>query len=327
MKKYKKLTFISTALITLGLVLSGCGNSDASSGEEVNYPTESIELVLPYSPGGQTDISARVVADHLKDIIGEDIVVVNQDGGGGAVALNTVLNSNKPGYQLFFGHQATYTGYATGQLDVNVTEDTTPITTFSSVGQAYIVSADSPWDSLEEFVEDAKESPGQYKYGVDFGGTTHFMGAMLTNETGIELDMVDVGGEAERISALLGKQVDIVVTSIGNAVKYVESGDYKVLATLTEERVETAPDFPTATEQGYDIVFEVTNILMGPKDLDDSIVQKINEAVEELVADEDYQNQLVQIDQPHVYLNHEETVEFVNEEFEYIQTLAAELGF
>ena len=140
--------------------------------------------------------------------------------------------------------------------------------------------------------------------------------------------MQDVGAEADRMAAILGGHVDIVVTSVGNAINYVDSGDYKVLAVLTEERDEKAPDFLTAKEQGYDIVFSVVNVLYGPKGLPEDVLEAWNEATEKVVADNEYQEAIRNVQMIHdKAINNVETAQHVEESFQYILELAEALGY
>src|SRR5699024_7203428 len=233
-----------------------------------------------------TDASARIMAEHMQNYLGENIVGINEAGGGGTIAFEDVRTADPDGYKLLFFHQAMHTGYATDRFQHPAT-DLKAIGTFSAVNQAYVIGADAPWDTLEDFVNDAKENPGKYSFGAQLSGTTHFMAAMLGEEADIDFKILDFGTESERMAALLGKQVDMVVTSVQNAVEYVESGDFKVLAVLTDERTDEAPDFPTAKEQDYDIEFSLQHILYGPADLPDEVVKVLNDATEKLAEDSD----------------------------------------
>ena len=319
----KKISLLLLTVLMAVLFLAACNSSEASE----DYPEGTIEILIPYSAGGQTDISARVFAEHIQKYLDTDVVIINQTGGSGAVALNEVASDDSEGYKFLLHHDAMHTGYAVGQLEQTF-EDLTPLDVSAAVNQAFVVHADSPWDNLTEFVEDSQANPGEYVYAADIGGTTHFMGGMLTQATDIDLKMQDVGGEAERMAALLGGHADIAVTSVSNAVDYVESGDYKVLAVLTEERDELAPDFPTAIEQGFDITFSVTNVLYGPPELPEGIIEIWDEATEELVADEEYQQAISDVNMVHdKALNQEETEKHVKESFDYIQGLGEDLGY
>jgi tripartite-type tricarboxylate transporter receptor subunit TctC len=325
MKKHVSLVF---CLILVLCILVGCSSAanQGSASENPAYPNKPIEILVPANPGGQTDASARVVAEYMKKYLGGDIVVVNQAGGGGAIAFDNVMTAKPDGYKLLYFHQALHTGKATKKMQDDITS-LRAIGTFSGVNQAFVVNASSPWTDLKEFVEDAKQRPGQVKFGGQLGGTTHFMGAMLGQEAGIEMQILDIGTESDRMAALLGGQIDMAVTGISNALQYVESGDFKVLAVLAEERDQAAPDYPTAKEQGFDVVFPIVHTLYGPKDLPDDIVEAWNKATEELAKDPAYVEGLAKTGQVHILKNGEEAAQAAQEELERIMQIGAKLGF
>ena len=334
-KKMWTLLLCMTLVLT---ALAGCGQSDnAQGGSEPSsggnqgqsasdYPSQTIEIYVPANPGGQTDASARVIAEHMKKYLGGDIVVINQAAGGGTVAFETVKNAKPDGYKLLYFHQALHTARAAKKMDDD-TRSLRAIGIFSAVDEALVVSAKAPWNNLKDFVEDAKNNPGKLKFGAELGGTTHFMGGMLAQAAGIELQILDVGSESDRVTALLGGQIDMAVTSVSNALNYLKSGDFKILAVISEERSTVAPEIPTAKEQGYDVVFPIVHTLYGPKDLPDSIVEAWNKATIELAKDPAYNEALKKIGQFHVLKNGKEAEEFSNSELDKILQLGQKLGF
>ncbi|GAK07985.1 tripartite tricarboxylate transporter substrate binding protein [Geomicrobium sp. JCM 19038] len=318
---------ILIALFLNVVILAGCSDETETAISEAaidHYPNQTIELYVPASPGGQSDAGARVLARHIGRYLDSDFVIVNQDAAGGALAFENVYRAPGDGYKLLYYHQALHTSYAVGQYDYSALE-MKPIGTFAGINQVFVTRADAPWDSLEELVEEARERPYEILYGGQIGGTTHFMGEQLGQIAGVDIKVLDVGGESDRMTALLGNQIDFVSTGIGNALNYVNSGDFKALAVLSEERDELAPEIPTALEQGYDVQFPIVHTLYGPADLPDEIVQKWNEATEELAKDEDYIEDLSTTFQTHILMNSEESREFNKEELEKAEIIAQEL--
>lgn len=318
------LLFLSFTLL-LSVFLIGCGNQESSS-EAGNYPTKPVQLYVPANPGGGTDASARILQKYMQEYLGEELVIINEAGGGGTIATDTVRNSEPDGYNLLFFHQAFHTGKATNRFDYDATA-LKPIGTYSAVNMTLAVRADSPWSNLEEFVEDAKQNPGKYKFGAQFSGTTHFHAAMLEKEAGIDIDILDGGTGSERMAALLGGHIDMTVASMSEALQYTESGDFKILAVMSDEPDPLGPDFPTAIEQGYNIVLSITHTLYGPKDIPENVVQAWNAATERLAQDEDYNNDLTNIGQVHILKDSSETSEWVEKELNTIVDLGKELGF
>src|SRR5699024_8685275 len=141
-------------------------------------------------------------------------------------------------------------------------------------------------------------------------------------------NLLDGGGETERIAEMLGGHIDITATSTGGAKEYQDSGDFKVLAVLSEERDDLFPDVPTAQELGYDIIFPTTHILYGPDDLDEEVIEVWNEAIKELVENEEYQNQLEEFGGiSHNYKSLEELDEFIIDNVERIEGIKDQLGY
>ncbi|MET3506122.1 Bug family tripartite tricarboxylate transporter substrate binding protein [Halalkalibacter oceani] len=321
LKRLIRTLFVAGAAFSL----AACGSDEATNGGD-NYPQENIEIYVPFNPGGPTDNSARIMAEEISEILGVNVTIINQTGGGGSTAMNSVISSNSPGYQLFYGHQAVFTGMATGQIEYELS-DLTPLTTFSSSTQALVVSSDSGWEDLNDLVEDAKSYPGEYTLAADFGGATHFMGGMLLQAADIDIQMLEAGSEAERMSAILGGQIDMTFTSGSNAAEYQASGDFTVLAVFADGGEELLPDVPSASEQGFDIDFPITHVLYGPAGLDENIVSVWEEATEQLTQKEEYIQSLGNIGHQHDFRTQEETMEFIDENYQYIDSLKSELGY
>ena len=309
------------------LILAACSTSEGKQATESDiaaYPNQTIEIYVPASPGGQTDTAARVMAKHLPKYLEANIVIVNQATAGGALAFENVRASDKDGYKLLFHHQALHTAHAVRQLE-HSTDELTAIGTYSSVNQVFVVSANSPFDTLGDLVAFAEENPNEVTYGSQIGGTTHFMGELLGIESGTEIKILDVGSESDRMTGLLGGQIDLAVTGVGNVLNYVESGDFKAIGVLADERDELAPELETTVEQGYDVQFPVVHTLYGPGDMPEEIVEKWNEATEKLAEDEAYNEELEKTFQQHTLMNSEETTIFSQEEMKKAQRIADEL--
>lgn len=323
----KRNWFVEVLAVILLFFIVGCGSDDEVSSEsEVDYPSDTIELYVPANPGGGTDASARLMSKHIQKYLDEEVVIINEDGGGGSLAMENVRTAEPNGYTLLYFHQALHTGYATGALEYEATT-LTPIGTYSAVNMALAVNSDSPWSTLDEFIEDAKANPGEYSFDVQTGGSTHFHAAMLGREAEIELKINDGGTGSERVASLLGGHTDMTVVSTTEAREYSESGDFNILAMMSEERDPLAPDIPTALEQGYDIVLPLTHTLFGPADLPEEVVKVLNEATDKLAEDEEYNEELQNIGQNHELRNAEETTDMVENDLDIIMQLSEDLGF
>lgn len=283
------------------------------------YPVDSVRLIVPANPGGGTDTSARLVADALQQELGVNIAVVNQAGGGGAIAQQTVLEGEPDGSKLLFYHAMIHAAHLLDQSPFNY-EDFAPIATVSMANDVYAVQGDAPWDTLDELLAHARENPGEVVVGSQLGGTTQVKGQALEARGEADFRIVDVGTESDRVASLLGGHVDVVPMSVGNAKQYVESGDVKVLAVLNEERDPLAPEWPTATEQGVNIHFPLVFTLYGPAGLDNATVQILSEAMEAVTQSENFRESMARVQQHVDYRTAEETAQYVADEYQFVRT-------
>lgn len=318
MKNVKTTWFAFMALVALlGAVAIGLAQDE--------YPVDSVRLLVPANPGGGTDTAARLVADALQDQLGVNIAVVNQAGGGGSIAEQSVLEGEPDGSRLLFYHAMMHAANLLGQSPFSY-QDFTPIATVSMSNDVYAVRSDSPWETLTELLEYARENPGEVVVGSQLGGTTQVKGEALRVMGDVDVRIVDVGTESDRVASLLGGHVDVVPMSVGNAQQYVESGDINVLAVLNEERDPLAPDWPTATEQGVDIHFPLVFTLHGPAGLDEDTVQMLNDALQAASQDSDFQESIARVRQHLDVRSVEETEQYVADEHEFVRNTIESVG-
>ncbi len=333
----KKKLALFLAIALLGISITACssnqpvtnndseGVNDNASNSEVNYPTKPIQLICVTKAGGATDAAARLVAQYMQGKLGQPVVVVNQDGGGGSVGAETVRNAEPDGYTILFHHTLLQCNYHGGTYAYSY-KDFRPIATMPHVSQTISVRADAPWNTLEELVQDAKQNPNKYIFGVQYGGVSQFIAGILMNEAGVEFKMVDSGGEAEKLASLQGGHLDLIQATVGAASQYVEANKVKVLAVASEERDILAPDFPTAVEQGYNVILPTMHAMYAPKGLPDEIAKKINGLFAEMEADKDFMDKLNNIGQSYKYRDLEETEAYLEAEFNSIEAVAENLG-
>lgn len=330
MKRYLVL-LLTLAVFTVLLV--GCaarpGQQQPQSSEptkqEVKYPTKTIQLLVPYKAGGATDTSARIIAQFLEEQLGVPVVVVNQTAAGGMVACETVRTAAPDGYTLLYEHLPISTRPQTGLYEYTY-KDFTPISTGSVVNQTILCDINAPWNSLKDFVADAKANPGKYSFGMQTGGSSHFHAAALMNAAGIELKLLEAGGEAEKLAALQGGHLHLIQATVGAAREYAAAKKMKVLAVSAPERDPLAPDFPTAREQGYDIVIQSQHYILGPKGLPEDVVKVLSEALAEFGKSPENIEKLNKVGQNWVYKTPEETRQMLERELEMVGKLAEKLG-
>lgn len=315
MKEMSKKTFWSKCIcMTIVLVmllgaLAGCGGNDkpeetptsstppavesseptppTEGGKPENYPTKPIEIIVPYSAGGAADIVARAIASVLPDYLdGTAVTITNVSGGNGVVGVTQLISTKNDGYTISI--------YASPVFEItpfmnDVTYKMDDFTFLGTVVQrpnVLVVHADSPWQTLEEFVEHAKANPGT-TYGDPAAGSAHLgFEALITAAELTDMKFIPYsGGSGEAITALLGKHVDAVMALPADTYEYIRAGNLRALCIQGDERIDIMPDVPTAKESGYDVVVGLTNGFIAPAGLDPEIAAYLTNALEQAVND------------------------------------------
>lgn len=309
-------TLAAAALGAAGLVVAGCGQGPAGEeGAAARYPTESVEYVIPFDPGGESDVTARLQQQPLEDALGQSVVVSNRPGGGGAVGWGELATSTEPdGYSLMGANLPHIALQPLARDDAGYeTEDINWAYIFESTPGALIVAEDSPYESLEDFVEAAKESPGELTVGGSGEFSANHMGTLAIEEAaGVDLTYVPFTGTGAASPALLGGQVDALM-SYTTAALDLESEGARVLALAAEERSDLLPDTPTFTEQGYDIVQGAWRGVAVPPDTPDAITEKVAAAFEEVNNDPEVQQKMEELGFEIVNMGPQESQEFTQQ--------------
>ncbi len=276
MHKLLKACVISAGMLMPGVALA-----------QVDYPVDTIRLFVPANPGGGTDAGARLFAEYFQKHSDATVAIVNQASGGGVVAAQTVVNGAKDGSDLFFFHAALHTANLFGQSPFSW-DSFKPLATSSEINEVYAVRADAPFSTIAELVAYAQEHPDELNVGSQLGGTTQVKGEALNAAAGGKMRIVDAGTESDRITTLLGGQVEVISMSVANAKQYVADGQMKVLALLNENPDPLAPEFPTTVSQGVDISLPLVMTIYGPIDVDEAVVTAFDKTIAEMRNDPDF---------------------------------------
>ena len=296
--KKKFSTILTLVSLTCALIV-GCSNNKgkdtASSEEGVNWPTDTVTVVVPYGAGGDTDTYARQMALQLQKELNQNFVVVNTTGAAGVVGASSVLDAKPDGNTMLFNH----TGAALAQEAANANEFSflDDFETVASVAEddtyTLLAKKGSKWDSLDKMIAWAKENPGKLRYSSTYYGATHAVATQMEKTMGIELDKIDVGSStSERLTSFIQDQCDIIVVNFMNVADYVEKGDFVVLGVCSDERLKGLEEFPTLKEQGYDVVMPKIYEVRFPKGTDQAIVDKLSESIKKVTESEEFKSTL-----------------------------------
>lgn len=284
-------------LLSASIILGGCsGLTSTAVNTQDKYPSKPITLIVQYAPGGSTDLLARSMEKMAKKYFGTAFVVVNKPGGGGTIAWNELIETKPDGYTLGMTTNGVILQPLYGSTRYNYPSALEPIAQIAISPAVVAVRADSPWQTIEDVIEYAKQHPGEIKFGhPGLGSSTHIVGEMFAREAGIQIEQVPFLGTSEAITATLGGHIQLVFASTPADIKeFIKGGKLRALAISGQNRL-TQPEFadvPTFKEKGLDIVLTSWNGVAAPKDLPDDVKIRLAEGFEKIVNDPDFINNL-----------------------------------
>jgi tripartite-type tricarboxylate transporter receptor subunit TctC len=285
---------VSGAWLCVALLLIA---STPARAQADDYPSRPITLIVPFAPGGSSDVVMRLVSKRVSESLKQTIVIDNRPGGAGNVAAVAVKNAPKDGYTLMMGHTGTHAINATlyPDLKFDPVKDFSPISPLISFNNVLIVNAESTAKSAKALVALGKAKPDGLTYatqGVGTGG--HLLGVILAKQTGIKLVHVPYRGVAPAVTDMVAGRVDLMFSSYVTAGPHIESGKLRMLAIAGEKRHPKLPELPTMGEAGFPgVEMEQWFGLFGPAGMPEPVVRKLNAAFVEALKSDEVQNTLL----------------------------------
>lgn len=274
-----KLFFITSLLTFVVLGLSGCkpgGNSSES------YPSRPITLIVPWNPGGGTDLSSRAMAAVLQDVLGQPVNVVNRTGGGGVVGHLAISQAKPDGYTIGAMTMEVTMLHWQGLTDLTY-QDFTPLALIMNNAASVTVRKDAPWNTLDELLADIRANPGKFRASGTSKGAIWdlarigFLKAAGLPETA--LPWVPSQGAAPALQELIAGGVDVVTAAVAEVEGMRKAGEVKVLAVMSPQRLDNFPDVPTLKELGVDWSLGGWISIGAPAGLPAEIVAKLDSAL------------------------------------------------
>jgi tripartite-type tricarboxylate transporter receptor subunit TctC len=243
-----------------------------------DYPTRPVRIIDPFSPGGGSDLLARVVAQKLTERIGKQFIVENRPGGGGHIGLETLSKSAPDGYTLGVGgvpHAIGMTLYK--KLNYDMAKDLTPISEIATFASVISVHPSLPVKNLKELIALAKARPGQLNFGANPGSPNHLSMELINEMAKVKMVHIGYKGAAPAVTDAVAGQIQIVSAGLPSVMQYLKSGRLRPIAVTTLKRSPLLPDVPTVDESGLK-GYEVSSwyALFGPVGLPPAIVTKLN---------------------------------------------------
>jgi tripartite-type tricarboxylate transporter receptor subunit TctC len=272
-----------TVLAALAALLIFGGNARAE-----NFPSHPITLVVPFSAGGPTDAMARILADHMRTTLGQNLVIENVTGAAGSLGVGRVVRAAPDGYTVSIGHLGTHVANgAIYKLGYDLVADLEPVVLLPSNPMIIVSRNAIPAKSLKELIEWLKAKPTPATAGTAGAGSgSHIAGLYFENVTGIKLQYVPYRGTAPALTDLVAGQIDIIIDQTSNSIAQVRAGTIRAYAVTDDKRVESASDVPTTDEGGLS-GFHMTlwSGLWVPKGTPKEIVARLNAAAVDAMND------------------------------------------
>lgn len=287
----KKLMILCMSVFLI--VLAGCSQTSKTTvaGEDsqsIEYPTQPIELLVPFAPGGSTDIGARILEKYLPKYLPDaQLVIVNKPGGSGTIAISDLFNSKPDGYTLALStHRAIAMQPLYGKTKYSH-DSFQPIAKVFGNQQIMVVKSDAPWDTFEDWMEYVEDNPGKFTFGVagGIGSGSHLPMAELEMIAGVEVKPVPFEGTPPAITGVLGGHVDGAVLQPSDAKELIETGELKALFNAGSVPVPYYPEIPLLKDKGFDIAYDSNTSLIAPKDVPKEIITMLQEALKKTMED------------------------------------------
>jgi len=286
------MSVIATRVVR-ALMMTLVSMAVASIAVAQDYPSETIKIVVPYPPGGNSDFIGRITADKLAEQLGVPVVVENRPGATGSLGVDYVARSKPDGYTMALAATPQFSSniYILGNVPYDPYKDLAPVSHFLNLSPIWLVANSSlPVGSLADLVQYAKERPGKLSYGSGGGKgtTTHVAMEQLKREAGIEIEHVPYPGQAPQLQALVAGEIDLALIGTPGPTEFVEAGQLKVLASISSTRGAPDESVPTMTELGYpDVTFDVQYGYFVPAGTPDRIVEKLATSLSAIAKDPD----------------------------------------
>ena len=251
------------------------------------YPDRPIHLVVPFGPGGFTDVAARILQKELQPVLGQPIVVENKAGAGSTIGTDYVAKAPPDGYNLVMVSTThVISPHLYRDIPYDPVKDFAPVMKLAEGPYVLVVNSKTPYNSVKDLIAAAKAKPGSIDFASSGNGSSqHLVAALFMNMTGAKLNHIPYKGSNQAMQDVIGGQVPVSFVGLPNALPNVSSGKIRALAVTTKKRHPDLPNVPTMEEAGvpgYDATIWLA--LLAPKGTPADVVQKINAAVTQVLS-------------------------------------------
>lgn len=324
--KIRKLLVLALLTAFVSLCTAGCGGKENKAG--ANFPERPIEMIIVWSAGGGSDLAARLIGDYASKELGQPFTYNNVTGANGAIGWGQAAQAKPDGYCVANLTFDVLTNQAMGQTPVKY-DDFDLLCQFTVQPIGVFVPKKSPCQTLDELLAAAKKNPNTISMATTpLGGFFHQGAALLENASdGARFNIIPYKGSAEIIAALAGGNTDAGIQTLTGMEQYIESGSMRLLAVLTEKRLESFPDIPTAKELGYNVVHESWRGFAVPKGTPAEVKNKLVIAFEKAFNNPEFQEKAKKAKLDLVYNGPEKFKASLDEQFPNVEKVLKQLGF
>jgi tripartite-type tricarboxylate transporter receptor subunit TctC len=257
----------------------------ASAAGAQTYPSRQITLIVPFPPGGSTDVTARIMAEKMRPFLGQPIIVENVGGAGGSIAVGRLARAPADGYTIDIGQWDTHVGGIIYPLNYDLQTDFAPVGLISTNPQLLVAKKNLPANRLSELVAWMKANPGEAKF-VNQNAAAQVSGILMQQLTGTQVTFIPYRGAGPAMTDLISGVVDLLVVQGAAALPQVRGGTIKAIANLSPQRSASMPDIPTSDETGVPGLYMSGWFgFFAPKNTPKDVIAKLNAAMVQVLAD------------------------------------------
>jgi tripartite-type tricarboxylate transporter receptor subunit TctC len=317
--------FVVGTAATAAALTTGAAQAQAA------YPTRPITLINPFPPGGAADVVGRPFAAVLEPIVKQAVVIETKAGAAGQVGAQFAASAKPDGYTLLV-HIVSISGFAEvdklfGRPPKFTRADFIPIARFTEGPMALVVNDQTPYKPLKDLVDDAKKRPNDIVFSSSgLYGALHLPTALFMKAAGIQMRHLPTNGGGPALTAILGNNAQVLVTSIAAANAHIKAGKLRALACLSEKRAASLPDVPTMKEQGFDVLFSLWVGLFAPKGTPEPIIKTLRDDSKKAVDTEQFKKAIDNIGDVVAYLDQPDFTKFWDADAKRVEAAVQSIG-
>jgi tripartite-type tricarboxylate transporter receptor subunit TctC len=295
------------------------------------YPSHAITIINPFPPGGAVDVVGRPFAAMLEPAIKQPVVIETKAGAAGQVGAQVAASAKPDGYTLL-AHLPSISGFEAvdktfGRVPKFTRADFIPIARLTEGPLVLVVNDQQPYKMLKDLVDDAKKNPDKLIFSSSgLYGALHLPTALFMNATGIKMRHLPTNGGGPALTAILGDNSQVLVTSIAAASAQMKAGKLYALACFSPKRAAALPDVPTLKELGYDVEFSIWVGLFAPKGTPDPVIAKLRAETRKVVQNEQFKSTIANIGDVVAYLDQPEFAKFWDEDAKRVEAAVHAIG-